>query len=428
DEYRFQRADGTYATVIDRACFFRDADGTPLRLIGALSDVTERRLLEEKMHASQRLESVGRLAGGVAHEVNNALTGVIGFASLVQGDLEPDDPRREDVELIVASAERAARIAQQLLAVGRRQVMLPRLLDLGALVAEFAPMIQQAVGRDNRVEIRLPPEAAHVMADRLQLEQVLLNLALNARDAMPMGGRLVVSIEVDPKLGSEKRGKPRGSSARSIELRVSDSGVGMDDATRAKVFDPFFTTKPPGQGTGLGLSVVYGIVNQTGGHIELESAVGVGTTVRIVLPWVAAPAERIESGKARRPACVSEAKSRAVLVVDDEPNVLSYIARTLGSRGYVVHSCATFEGAMTRCALLEGKLDLVIADLVMPGRSGRELGMWLRNAYPRVPVLYVSGFSDIEMIDRELLARGDDFLQKPFTPDELLGRIRSVLG
>ncbi len=404
----------------------RDTSGAVRGFVALVTDTTERRELQEKMQSAQRMESIGRLAGGVAHEVNNALTSVIGFADLLEAGLAPGDPRREDVELIHVSARRAAQIAQQLLAYSRRQILVPRLLDLGLLVEEFAPMIRQAVGRNSVVEIKRPEGPANVMADRLQVEQVLLNLALNARDAMERGGRLTITVERDDAPPAEEQAESP-TAGSSVQITVSDTGVGMDEAIQAKIFEPFFTTKPVGQGTGLGLAMVYGIVKQSGGHITVESAPGCGATFRIRLPAVppaegAAPVEPVEA------AVTSTGGERPVLVVlDDEPGVLSFLARLLRGKGYVVHECATVEEADTRIALLDGAFDLFIADLVLPGGSGRDVATRLHAKWPGIPVLYISGFSDDEMTRRGLLAEGDAFLQKPFSADELLARVTSTV-
>ncbi|MBC7171489.1 MAG: PAS domain-containing protein, partial [Polyangiaceae bacterium] len=256
-----------------------DPSGLVRGVVTLVTDTTERRALEEKMRASQRMEAVGRLAGGVAHEVNNALTSVMGFADLLLAGLASEDPRVNDVELIHSSARRAAQITQQLLAYSRRQILLPSLVDLREIVRDFEPMIRQAIGRSSELHFVIPDEGALVMTDRLQMEQVLLNLALNARDAMPNGGTLEIAIR-----GPSGDEDGEHADDRVVELSVTDTGTGMDPEVCTQIFEPFFTTKPVGRGTGLGLSMVYGIVQQSGGHITVQSERGRGTTFRIQLP------------------------------------------------------------------------------------------------------------------------------------------------
>ncbi len=405
----------------------RDPSGAVRGFVALVNDVTERRLLEEKMEAAQRMESIGRLAGGVAHEVNNALTSVIGFADLLYAGLSPGDPRREDVELIHVSARRAAQIAQQLLAYSRRQILVPKLLDLGELVQEFAPMLRQAVGRNSVVEVHPPTAPATVMADRLQIEQVLLNLALNSRDAMERGGRLDVAVSVHDAPLTEDRGD-EVAPGPFVELAVTDTGVGMDEEVKAKIFEPFFTTKPVGQGTGLGLAMVYGIVKQSGGHISVESEPGRGAAFRIRLPAVRRDEPESERAPGERQEMPAGGHRPIIVVLDDEPGVLSFLGRLLRSKDYVVHECATLEEARTRITLLDGGFDLLIADLVLPGGSGRDVAEWVRGRWPAIPVLFISGFSDDEMTRRGLLAPSDAFLQKPFAAEEILGRVRDRLA
>jgi len=397
-------------------------------------DLTERRRVEEQAQAAQRLEAVGRLAGGVAHEINNALQGVLGFNAFVVRRLGPEHAAHGDAMRVQQSAERAARIAQQLLAYSRRQVLQQIDLDLTHVVLEFAPVLRQALGAECALRIGSLESSAMVHADRAQLEQVLLNITLNARDAMPLGGTLTIGVETLAARGVRTLGDGAGLHPGDyIQLTASDTGTGMDQETRARVFEPFFTTKPVGQGTGLGLSVVHGIVQQSGGYVWVDSEPGRGTTVRIVLPRVEAPAT---GGPVSAPAAPDQAIGggprghETVLVVDDEPVVLAFIASLLRDAGYQVIEASNGPDALERfeAALrTEAAVDLVLTDLIMPGVGGRELGERLAERAPELPVLYTSGYTGDEVARRGLIGEGAAFLAKPFAPDELLQRIRGLL-
>ncbi len=397
-------------------------------------DLTERRRVEEQAQAAQRLEAVGRLAGGVAHEINNALQGVIGFNGFILNRTRPGEPLRDDAEKVQRSAERAARITQQLLAYSRRQVLQQVDLDLTRVVNDFSPMLRQALGPDRDLVVTHPRGAAMVHADRTQLEQVLLNLALNARDAMVDGGRLTIAIErtAVSQFRPSQHGGGRLEPGDYVQLTVTDAGIGMDPATRARVFEPFFTTKPVGHGTGLGLSVVHGIVRQTGGHVWIYGEPGEGTTVSILLPdaGVAAADREATLADARANAVSPAGGSERILVVDDEPVVLGYLAELLRKAGYEVLQATHGEQALE---LFRARSDgaepaaLVITDLVMPGIGGRALGEALAAVAPGVPILYSSGYTGDEVARRGLIAEGSEFMPKPFLPDELLLRVRQML-
>jgi PAS domain S-box-containing protein len=424
---------GHYQLLV--SCYpVRDSAGV-VRWVGCTkADVTERRRMQEQAQAAQRLEAVGRLAGGVAHEINNALQGVIGFNAFILAQLDDDHPLHSDARQVQVSAERAARIAQQLLAYSRRQVLQQLDLDLTRVVSDFAPMLRQVLGPTRKLVVAPAPPRAMIHADGAQLEQVLLNLALNARDAMPDGGTLTVRI--DERTVAEARTSQPGGGSRIeqgdyIELTVEDTGTGMDAETRARVFEPFFTTKPVGQGTGLGLSVVHGIVQQSGGHVWLTAEPGQGTRVTILLPAVAEPtADRSATAVPDPVAGEAPGGSERILVVDDEPVVLEFIASQLRRAGYVVLEASGGESAlaMFHHALAEGtEVDLVLTDLVMPGMGGRALGEALGALAPGLPVLYCSGYTGDEVVRRGLIAEGAEFMSKPFAPGELLQRVRALL-
>ncbi len=429
-EKEFWRKDGSRVPVLVGGTRL-DEDGRTG--VFYVLDLTERRRVESQVQASQRLEAVGRLAGGVAHEINNALQGVVGFNSFILQRLDDEHPARQDAEFVKQSAERAAGITQQLLACSRRQVLRQVDLDLAEVVTDFAPIIRQALGPDRRLMPVQSGGRALVHADRAQLEQVLVNLTLNARDALPPDGWLemrVERIDVDPDwVGNH--GSPQLAPGKYVQLSVSDSGIGMDRDTRARVFEPFFTTKPVGQGTGLGLSVVHGIVQQSGGHVWIESEPGAGTTIRIVLAEVTAPDAAAAAGAATDGVHGQvRGGPERILVVDDEPVVLAYTGRLLRDAGYDVVEASDGERALAafRAARAAGHdIDLVLTDVVMPSQGGRALGEALAELDPTLPVVYTSGYTSDEVMRRGLLAQGADFIPKPFRADELLPRIRSRL-
>ncbi len=418
------RKDGTRVPVLAGASRL-DADGRTG--VFFILDLTERRRVEEQAQAAQRLEAVGRLAGGVAHEINNALQGVLGFNAFILNRLDRADPARADAEQVQRSGERAARITQQLLAYSRRQVLQQLDIDLRRLVNDFSPMLRQALGPDRTLLLDPSGGESVVHADRAQLEQVLLNLTLNARDAMPDGGTLTVRVDSEPAPATwaAAHGLPPGEGA-VVRLTVADTGAGMDPLTRARIFEPFFTTKPVGEGTGLGLSVVHGIVQQSGGHVWVDSEPGRGTVVHVLLPAVAdaVPQSPPMRGAGRR---TPRGGSETVLVVDDEPVVLDFAASVLRDAGYRVLTAVQAEQALRMLATEGDDVALVLTDLVMPGMGGRALGEALARVAPGVPVLYCSGYTGDEVTQRGLIAEGADFMQKPFTPEELLQRIRVLL-
>ena len=421
------RKDGSRVPVLAGATRLDDDGRTGVFYI---LDLTDRRRVEEQAQAAQRLEAVGRLAGGVAHEINNALQGVLGFNSFILRRLGADDPTRSDAEQVQRSGERAARITQQLLAYSRRQVLQQLDLDLARVVNDFSPMLRQALGPDGTLVLEPASGRTTVHADRTQLEQVLINLTLNARDAMPGGGRL--TIRVEPIRLTEawvmQHGAARLAPGNYVQLTVEDTGVGMDAETRARVFEPFFTTKPVGQGTGLGLSVVHGIVRQSGGQVWVYGEPGEGTTIKIVLPAVT-PAEP-ESARVTDDQVTAAGGTETILVVDDEPVVLAYAGSLLQDAGYRVLEASHAEQALElfRSAAADGRgVDLVLTDLIMPGMGGRSLGEALARLAPDVPVLYSSGYSGDEVARRGLIAEGAEFLSKPFSSHDLLKCVRRLL-
>lgn len=400
--------------------------GSVLGVCLGITDIEERKHAEEHYLRAERMEAVGRLAGGVAHEVNNMMTVIQGFGSFLQAGLPADDSRRSEVGEILRAADRAASVTRQLLAFSRQQVLQPTPLDLGGVVRGIESMLQRLIGDRCELQIRTAPSLGRVYADRSQLEQVLVNLALNARDAMPAGGR--ITIETAPVMLDESYVRRRGgvqiTPGPYIMLAVSDTGTGMDAGTLARAFEPFFTTKPVGEGTGLGLSTVYGIVKQSGGYVWPYSEPGMGTTFKVYLPRVAAEPGVTEVGEGLpAPAHGSE----LVLVVEDEDVVRQLACRTLGSLGYTVVEASHGGEALELLAAGSSGVRLVLSDVVMPGMGGRELGDRVSSSYPGIPILFMSGYTGEDVVQRGLLDPAAPFLPKPFTPDALGRKVRELL-
>jgi PAS domain S-box-containing protein len=396
-------------------------------IVNNYRDVTDRRILEEQVILSQKMEAIGRLAGGVAHDFNNILTAIGGYSDLLLADLPPDDRRRHDVEEIHQATERAAALTQQLLAFSRRQVLQPKVINLNGLVPDIEKMLRRLIGEDILFATVLHPSLGNVRADPGQLEQVIVNLAVNARDAMLDGGRLTIetrNVELDEAYTAEH---PAVKPGRYVMLAVTDTGVGMDEETKARIFEPFFTTKVRGKGTGLGLATVYGIVQQTGGHIWPYSEPGRGTTMRVYLPRVDARADPIERPRDAAPETLRG--SETILVVEDEAPVRAVTRQLLERNGYTVLEAPDGPAAL---ALVDGEaggrhIDLLLTDVIMPGMSGRELAAQLNARRPNVRVLFMSGYTDDAVVRHGMLEPGLAYLEKPFRPTALLRKVRRVL-
>jgi len=379
---------------------------------------------EALLRQSQKMEAVGRLAGGVAHDFNNLLTVITSYSDLLLEDFAADDPKREDVAEIRKAAEGAAALTRQLLAFSRQQVLEPKVLDVKAVIAGTEKLLQRLIGADVDVTTSLAPDLGAVKADPVQLEQVIINLAVNARDAMPTGGRLTIeaaNVEMDE--GYVRNHAP-ARAGRYVLLAMSDTGTGMDEQTRARIFEPFFTTKERGKGTGLGLATVYGIVKQAGGFIWVYSEPGRGTSFKVYLPRVDAPVEPV----AARPGTTEPRRgSETVLVVEDAASVRLVTRQVLERYGYAVLEAPDGETALRLAAKHHGPIRLLLTDIVMPGLSGQQLAGQLAHLRPEMKVLYVSGYGDRAVVQHGILASEVAYLQKPFTPETLARRVRDVL-
>jgi signal transduction histidine kinase len=403
-----------------------DARVTPIYSYGArltgyivlLRDVTEHRHLEAQLRQAQKMEAVGKLAGGVAHDFNNLLTAIIGFAALALDEVPAGSPAHEWVRQIQRSGEQAAALTRQLLAFGRRQILQPELLDVCDVVRQLEMMLRRLIGEDVTLIAELASGPHRVVADRAQLQQVLVNLAVNGRDAMPRGGVLMITTGRATVADPVREGLDVAP-GEYITLQVSDNGEGMDDQTVARIFEPFFTTKPFGKGTGLGLATVYGIVKQSGGDVRVRTRRGEGTQFFVLLPAAAAqgePAVALDTLPVPR-------GTGSVLVVEDEASVREFLEEVLRGAGWRVTSAATPAEALALAARPSLEMDLLLTDVVMPGMSGGDLAERLEVLRPGLRVLFVSGYPDEDVTSRGLIAPGRDVLTKPFTPAELRRRV-----
>jgi two-component system cell cycle sensor histidine kinase/response regulator CckA len=424
-EFRIVLPNGRVRWLADQGRVVRDQAGNLLYMTGVCLDVTDRKHAEERLRQAQRMESVGQLAGGIAHEANNMMSVVLGCADYVLQRSDLSEPVRQDVAQIWKAAKRTAGVTQQLLAFSRRQVLQPQVLDLNATVRGLEPILARTLGESSGLRMHLSPTLGRVRADPGQLEQVLINLTLNARDAMQEGGRLTIetmNVVLDPRYVAAKPVETL-KAGEYAALIVTDTGHGMDRDTLGRVFEPFFTTKGVGQGTGLGLSTVYGIVKQSGGFIWAYSEPGLGTTFKLYFPLVPTIDEVFDAPGGTPTANPDE----VVLIAEDEPMVRGIMARTLRDSGYGVLEAADGKEALEILEARGGDVSLVVADVVMPGLGGRELAARLAQRWPRVSVLFTSGYTGLDVVRRGLMEEGREFIQKPLAPEALIRRVRQMV-
>jgi two-component system cell cycle sensor histidine kinase/response regulator CckA len=422
-DHRIVRPDGSVRWVHEEAEILRAADGRPVRMVGTVQDITERKQLEDRLRQFQKIEAIGRLAGGVAHDFNNLLGVISGFTDLLARDLEASHPARRRVDQIRKATDRAASLTRQLLAFSRRQVLQPRVLDLNTLVTDVQEMLRRVIGEHIGIVTVLSPDVGRVKADPGQLEQVIVNLAVNSRDAMPGGGRLILetgNAEFDDAFVRTHAGAHAGP---YVALAVSDTGHGMDAEVLSHVFEPFFTTKEAGKGTGLGLATVYGIVKQSGGYITVYSEVKKGTTVKIYLPRVEEQVHHLEAGEPGPPPTGTE----TILLLEDEGSLREIIKEVFQEAGYQVITADDSREALRLARAHQGALDIVVTDVVMPGMGGREIAEAMTAERPGIRVLFISGYTDEAIGHHNVLDPDVHFLQKPFTAHALLRKVREVL-
>jgi PAS domain S-box-containing protein len=420
-EYRMAKKSGEYTWIQSRGKVIEWFSGRgPARVVGTIADVSERRSLEVQFHQAQRLDSIGTLAGGVAHDFNNLLTVINGYAALL---LEDASLLEDGLREIRRAGERAASLTRQLLAFSRKQLLQPTVLNLNDIVGDIEKMLRRLIGEDIDLIIKLATELANITADAGQLQQVLMNLAVNSRDAMPGGGTLLIetnNVELDEQYAAEH---PQVRTGRYIMLAITDSGMGMPPEVKERIFEPFFTTKPKGMGTGLGLATVYGIVKQMGGWIWVYSEPGQGTTFKVYFP-------RTDEGISTVPSLpkTDVRGTEVILVVEDQEEVRKLAVTALQRQGYTVYSAGSATEALKFCDQHQGPLELLLTDVIMPDTSGHELAKQVTTKRPRLRVLFMSGYTDNALAHHGVLNPSVAYIQKPFTPVSLAEKVRDVLG
>ncbi len=422
--YRIVRPDGQLRWIQDRMVIHRTPAGDVDSLSGITEDITVARELEDQLRQAQKMEAVGRLAGGVAHDFNNVMTVILGYSAVLLQELSQNSSARHFVQEIQRAGERCAALTSQLLAFSRKQMLHPVSLDLHRVIRDLMGLLKSLIGEHIAIVLQLDSTPRWVKVDAVQLEQVLLNLTVNARDAMPHGGTL--TIDTGQAFPDQAWGSEVPRHARSyVRLRVHDTGAGIDPAAKPKIFEPFFTTKPLGQGTGLGLSTVYGIVHQSGGTITVESTPERGTTMTVYLPEVSPPRATVPS--VAPPEATSRRGTEEILLVEDEPAVRLLTQHILRAHGYTVHEAEDGFQALDLIRRSSLHVDLVVTDLAMPGMNGKELAMRLRNQFSSLKVLYMSGYSDNTPLTGDESSGQTGFLQKPFSPEDLIRRVHEIL-
>jgi two-component system cell cycle sensor histidine kinase/response regulator CckA len=423
-EAEWKRKDGTPITVLCSGRRIARSDGQPVYFEMFVEDITEKRILERQLRMTSKMEAVGRLSGGIAHDFNNLLGVIIGYSQVLKRALGPESPLTEHAIEIEKAGDRAAALTRQLLAFSRQQILTPTVLNLNDLIVDMQKMLPRLIREDIAVSIALDERLSSVRADRNQIEQVILNLAVNARDAMPQGGRLRIdtkNVHLDELYA---RSHPGAKPGEYVCLSVTDSGTGIDSETLAHIFEPFFTTKELGKGTGLGLATVYGIVKQSGGYVWVDSEPGKGAAFQVFLPRVA----QIADSQAVRPYLDENLRgSETILLVEDAEPLRKLAASFLCSHGFKVLSAPDAEEALKIAAAHAGAIQLLVTDVVMPGQNGRVLAERLVASYPGIKVLYISGYTDSFIAGHGILEPDANLLNKPFTEEALIHKVRDVL-
>ncbi len=420
-----RKRDGSLYTQRTTITPVRDGAREIANFIAICDDVTERRKLEEQLRQAQKMEAIGQLAGGVAHDFNNLLMVIRGYTELMMDKLGPDHILRRNAQHVMQASEQASTLVRQLLAFSRNQVLAPKVLDLNQVVGEVGRMLRRLIGENVRFNVIAGENLGRVKVDPGQIEQVLLNLAVNARDAMPEGGDLIIETSNTVLDGAYARRDGSAETGAYVLLAVSDNGAGMDEETMSRIFEPFFTTKEQGEGTGLGLATVYGIVKQSGGNIFVYSEPGCGTTFKIYLPRVEA---ELDHAAAKTPAKSAHRATETVLLVEDEEGVRRVSREFLETRGYTVLEAASGEEALDMIRQHQGAIHAVLTDMIMPGMNGRSFVEQLRIQRPEIKVLFMSGYTEKGMSSSDLLVPGSAFLEKPFHGDDLAKKMRELLS
>lgn len=421
-EQKWIRTDGTVLTVEVTAAPFTHEGKPGSQAI--IRDISQRKVLEAQLMQAQKMEAVGRLAGGVAHDFNNLLTAILGYSELIMARLDRNNPLYDELQEIHLAGKRASNLTHQLLAFSRRQVLMPKVLDLNVIVSDIDRMLHRLIGEHIELITRTQSDLGRIKADPGQVEQVIMNLAVNARDAMSQGGRLTIetrNVDLDKDYA---RTHSEAKAGAYVMLAVSDTGIGMDSQTQARIFEPFYTTKDLGRGTGLGLSTVYGIVKQSKGHIWVYSELGRGSTFKVYLPRVD---DRAEAYKSDLLKALPKGGTETILVAEDEDVVRRLACSALRAHGYTVIEARNGPDALSVAQNPPTPIQLMITDMVMPGMNGRELAAKLTGTNPAMKVLYMSGYTEDAMIHQGELSEDTEFLSKPFTPELLLRRVREVL-
>ncbi len=419
-----KKKDGTEFPVLLSTSLIRNEKNKEFAMIFVSSDISELRELEEQFRQTQKMEAIGRLAGGIAHDFNNLLTVINGYSELMLMRLKKDDPIYQQLNQISLAGRRAESLTRQLLAFSRKQVLQPVVLDIKRIIEDMNKMLHRLISENIELHTILEPNLCHIKADPSQIEQVVLNLVINARDAMPMGGKITIEAKNIVFKQSFYWEDLEIRSGKYLMLSISDTGTGMDAETKKRIFEPFFTTKKEGKGTGLGLATVYGIVKQSGGFVNVYSEKGIGSTFKLYFPCVKEPAEPVKS---KTVSSESLTGTETILVAEDEDNLRNLVCEILRSHGYNVLEAANGGSALLKCEKYKKPIHLILSDVVMPEMSGAELVERLLPIHPEMKVMYMSGYTDDAVIRHGILEEKVQFLQKPFSPNSLLEKVRSIL-